>query len=105
MIPIPYDFDFSGLVDAPYATPPDVLKIANVRQRFYRGYCATTTHALAAARQMRAARAADARAPSPRSRASTPAPRRAQPPSSSGFFADIATDASSAAKSSSAAYG
>lgn len=53
VIPIPYDFDFSGFVNAPYATPPDVLKIANVRQRYYRGYCAHNTQVLAAARQMR----------------------------------------------------
>ena len=53
VIPIPYDFDFSGYVSAPYATPPDVLKIDNVRQRFYRGYCAHNEGVLAAARQMR----------------------------------------------------
>ncbi|MFL6801419.1 MAG: hypothetical protein ACJ8EQ_06595, partial [Sphingomicrobium sp.] len=40
VIPVPYDFDFSGLVNAPYATPPDQLRIADVRQRVYRGYCA-----------------------------------------------------------------
>ena len=38
-IPIPYDFDYSGLVNAPYATPPDQLKIRSVRERQYRGYC------------------------------------------------------------------
>ena len=27
LIPIPYDFDFSGLVDAPYATPPEGIPI------------------------------------------------------------------------------
>ncbi len=38
-IPVPYDFDFSGLVDAPYAQPHPSLPIANVRQRYlqYRG--------------------------------------------------------------------
>src|SRR4051812_34763731 len=35
-MPIPYDFDFSGLVSAPYATAPDELKISDVHQRFYR---------------------------------------------------------------------
>lgn len=54
--PIPYDFDFSGLVGAPYATPPDVLSISDVRQRLYRGYCIHNNDALAAARQMRALR-------------------------------------------------
>jgi hypothetical protein len=52
-IPVPYDFDFSGFVDAPYATPPDELNISNVRQRFYRGYCVHNSDVLAAARQMR----------------------------------------------------
>jgi hypothetical protein len=31
--PIPYDFDFSGLVNAPYAEPHPQLPIENVRQR------------------------------------------------------------------------
>ncbi|HKX90989.1 MAG TPA: hypothetical protein VJM15_00980 [Sphingomicrobium sp.] len=56
VIPIPYDFDFSGLVDAPYATPPDELNIASVRQRVYRGYCIHNREAAAVAAQMRAAR-------------------------------------------------
>ncbi len=37
---IPYDFDSSGLVDAHYASPPDKLKVRNIRQRLYRGFCA-----------------------------------------------------------------
>lgn len=56
VVPIPYDFDFSGLVGASYATPPDVLAISDVRQRLYRGYCFHNGEALAAARQMRAMR-------------------------------------------------
>jgi hypothetical protein len=50
---VPYDFDFSGFVDAPYATPPDQLHIASVRERVYRGYCAHNADVIAAARQMR----------------------------------------------------
>lgn len=38
-IPVPYDFDMSGLVDASYAAPPTHLPIRNVRTRFYRGLC------------------------------------------------------------------
>lgn len=38
-LPAPYDFDYSGLVDAPYAAPPASLNIASVRTRRYRGYC------------------------------------------------------------------
>jgi len=36
---VPYDFDFSGAVGAPYATPPEQLPIKTVRERLYRGYC------------------------------------------------------------------
>ena len=53
-VPVPYDFDFSGFVDAPYATPPAELSIGDVRQRLYRGYCVHNSDALAAARQFRA---------------------------------------------------
>src|SRR5205823_11076206 len=34
--PIPYDFDYSGLVDAAYALPPPGLHITTVRDRVYR---------------------------------------------------------------------
>jgi len=37
--PLPYDFDFSGLVNAVYAGPPPGLPISKVRQRLYRGFC------------------------------------------------------------------
>ena len=36
---IPYDYDFSGAVNAPYASPPEQLPIKTVRERLYRGYC------------------------------------------------------------------
>lgn len=36
---VPYDFDFSGLVDASYAGPPPQLPIRSVTQRLYRGFC------------------------------------------------------------------
>jgi hypothetical protein len=39
LYPVAYDFDFSGLVDAPYAVPDARLPIKNVRQRIYRGMC------------------------------------------------------------------
>jgi hypothetical protein len=41
-IPIPYDFDMSGLVDANYAAPPAHLPIRLVRTRLYRGLCQPT---------------------------------------------------------------
>jgi hypothetical protein len=37
--PVPYDFDFSGLVDTPYAHPDPKLGIQSVRDRIYRGPC------------------------------------------------------------------
>jgi hypothetical protein len=39
--PIPYDFDFSGLVNAPYAGPNPALAHlhSSVRERLYRGFC------------------------------------------------------------------
>ena len=37
--PVPYDFDYSGLVNAHYALPPEKLKVSKVTQRLYRGYC------------------------------------------------------------------
>jgi len=37
--PVPYDFDYSGLVNAPYAVPPERLPVYNVRTRYFRGYC------------------------------------------------------------------
>ena len=39
VLPVPYDFDFSGLVDASYAMPPPQLAIKSVRQRVFRGPC------------------------------------------------------------------
>ncbi len=36
-VPVPYDFDYSGLVMAPYAVPPQQLGISSVRERLYRG--------------------------------------------------------------------
>jgi hypothetical protein len=35
---IPYDFDYAGVVDAPYAIPREELGIKDVKERLYRGY-------------------------------------------------------------------
>ena len=56
VIPVPYDFDFSGLVSAPYAEPPSELELSDVRQRLYRGYCLHNAEAASTARQMLQAR-------------------------------------------------
>jgi hypothetical protein len=37
--PVVYDFDFSGAVNARYATPDPRFHTASVRDRIYRGYC------------------------------------------------------------------
>ena len=39
VLPVPYDFDFSGIVDARYATPDPLLGIRDVTVRIYRGWC------------------------------------------------------------------
>jgi hypothetical protein len=36
---IPYDFDMSGIVNAPYATPNPKLRLDSVQERRYRGLC------------------------------------------------------------------
>lgn len=52
-VPVPYDFDFSGFVDASYAFPPEQLNLTSVKQRKYRGYCAHNQAVLSAAKLMR----------------------------------------------------
>lgn len=37
--PVPYDFDYSGLVNASYAVPGEALGIESVRDRYYLGAC------------------------------------------------------------------
>lgn len=57
-VPVPYDFDFSGLVDAPYAGPPvELEEIDNLKQRNYRGYCIHLAQARAFAAQLSSRRA------------------------------------------------
>lgn len=56
LVPLPYDFDASGLVDAPYAVPHEALPIRHVRQRHYRGYCILNAQLLAEAETFRQAR-------------------------------------------------
>ena len=96
-VPIPYDFDFSGFVGAPYATPPDQLHISSVRERVYRGYCIHNADVIAAARQMR-----DERPQLIAAITSTPGlePQTARRAISflDSFFADISSDQSVAAK-------
>ena len=39
IIPIAYDFDFAGMVNAPYAVPNEKMPITSVRDRFFIGDC------------------------------------------------------------------
>jgi len=57
LITVPYDFDYSGLVDAPYAVPPDGIRVANVRVRRYRGFCSHNEQAQAVAADLLTRRA------------------------------------------------
>lgn len=36
---VPYDFDYSGMVDTPYALPPEESNFADVKTRHFRGFC------------------------------------------------------------------
>jgi hypothetical protein len=55
--PIPYDYDFSGFVDSPYAEPPEGLDVSNVTHRLYRGYCASNDEIPSVVAEYRAHRA------------------------------------------------
>jgi hypothetical protein len=54
---VPYDFDLSGLVNAAYAKPDASLRLKNVRQRRYRGYCMDKQSLTSAIRQIKSKRA------------------------------------------------
>jgi len=55
-IVVPYDFDVSGLVNAPYALPPDGLNQRSVRDRLFRGFCRTPPYLDNAVAAVQAAR-------------------------------------------------
>ena len=93
-IPVPYDFDYSGLVNAPYAVSPDGN--SGVLKRRYMGYCAHNAQALAAAALLRSQRA-------PLLAALGQAPldeavRRKAAAYLAGFYNDIADDRTTTAK-------
>lgn len=39
IVPVPYDFDSSGILDAPYATLPQAVPIKKITQRYFYGWC------------------------------------------------------------------
>lgn len=53
VIAIPYDFDQSGFVDAPYAAPNEHFRIRSVRQRLYRGRCVNNEYVEASLQRFR----------------------------------------------------
>jgi hypothetical protein len=53
---VPYDFDLSGFVNAPYAFPPPELRLRSVTQRRYRGFCTDREHLQQALRTIMAER-------------------------------------------------
>jgi hypothetical protein len=57
LFPVPYDFDLSGLVHAPYAAPDPRIGIRSVLDRLYRGPCRTTDEFEEAAESFRSKRA------------------------------------------------
>jgi hypothetical protein len=44
LVPVPYDFDFAGVINTRYAAPPANLGIERVTQRLYRGFCDNNEH-------------------------------------------------------------
>jgi hypothetical protein len=54
---IPYDFDYSGVVDAPYALPSPQLHLDTVRDRLYRGPCRSAADLAPTLDKFRAAKA------------------------------------------------
>lgn len=57
LTPVPFDLDSTGLVDPPYAAPVESLPIDSVRQRLYRGFCASNSLLPAAVARIQATRA------------------------------------------------
>ena len=48
LFPIAYDFDFSGLVNAPYTKVPPSVGTRRATQRVFRGYCKLASEHVAA---------------------------------------------------------
>jgi hypothetical protein len=51
--PVPYDFDQSGFVDAPYANPNPAFGLRTVKQRYYRGRCVNNSYLDASVQRFR----------------------------------------------------
>ena len=88
---VPYDFDYSGFVDAPYAAPPEGINVSSVKVRRYRGFCRHHAETLKAAADIRGQKAAMLAALNSISQLSEGARRKASAFLDSSFD-DIATD-------------
>jgi hypothetical protein len=55
-IPVPYDFDYTGLVNTHYAVPRDALGIESVRERYFLGPCRSRSLHLQAIEDIRSCR-------------------------------------------------
>lgn len=55
-IPVPYDFDSTGIVNASYATPPAQVPIKKVTERYFTGWCKEDRHYQAAVDELNAKR-------------------------------------------------
>ena len=58
IVPVAYDFDWTGAVDARYAFPDKALPIKSVTERLYRGNCPTPEQLTAAIDRFRSRHAA-----------------------------------------------
>jgi hypothetical protein len=94
LVAVPYDFDYSGLVNAPYAVAPDGT--SGVTTRRYQGFCLHNSETLALARSM-ASQRAPLLAVFDALPLDQPVRRRAAA-FLNGFFADIADERRVAAK-------
>lgn len=91
-IPVPYDFDSAGLVDAEYAAPHAKLPIRSVTQRLFRGFCRHNADLPAARGDLLGLRPAILELLRAESRI-TPVRRRAVERYFEDFFAVLASDA------------
>jgi hypothetical protein len=55
--PVPYDFDYSGFVDSPYAGPAPGIPTEKTTDRYFRGYCAMAAEVPSVAQEYLARRA------------------------------------------------
>lgn len=58
VVPVPYDYDWSGFVDLPYAGPPPSIPVDRLTDRYYRGYCAMSAEVPSVIEEYKAQRAA-----------------------------------------------